>query len=270
VDLALVRVALGGAVLLGALAIQRQALPRGRRVWRRLAVVALFGNAAPFTLLAYGETHISSVLAGLWNATTPLCVLMVATLMLPHDRPTRARVAGLVAGFAGVLVVLGPWRHLGGGDLAGQLMVFGASACYGISFPYTRRFLAGEPYSGTALSAGQLTCATLELAVVTIFVGAAPGHVGLDAAASLLALGALGTGLAYILNYTVIREAGAQTASTVTYFVPVLATLLGVTVLGEGVAWNQPAGAAIVLASVAVTEGVLPVRRRRAVGTLER
>lgn len=260
VDVALVRVGLGAAVLLGVLAAGRRALPRGRRVWWHLAVVALFANAAPFALLAYGEQRISSVLAGLWNATTPLMVLMVATLMLPDERPTRRRVVGLLAGFAGVVVVLGPWRSPGGGQLAGQLMCLGAAACYGVGFPYTRRFLAGRSETGTALSAGQLLCATAQLAVATIFVGGAPQHLSAGAGASLAALGALGTGFAYVLNYAVVRRAGATTASTVTYLVPLVSTALGVLLLAEGVVWNEPVGAAVVLAGVAFSQG--PMRRR--------
>jgi drug/metabolite transporter (DMT)-like permease len=130
-------------------------------------------------------------------------------------------------------------------------MCLGAATCYGFAFPYTRRFLAGRPESGTALSAGQLLCATAQLAVLTVFVGGAPRGLGLDAAGSLLALGALGTGLAYILNYAIVRAAGATTAATVTYLVPVVSTALGVIVLGEGVTWNEPLGAAIALSAVA-------------------
>jgi drug/metabolite transporter (DMT)-like permease len=253
VDVALGRVALGAGVLLAALAAGRSRLPRGRAAWGHLALVGLIGNAVPFTLFAYGETRISSVLAGLWNATTPLLVLLVATFMLPDERASRRRVAGLLVGFAGVVVVLAPWRGLGGSELLGQLMCLGAAACYGFAFPYTRRFIAWRPDSGTALSAGQLLCATAWLAAATVFVGGAPDGVSLAAALSLLALGALGTGLAYILNYAIVRAAGATTAATVTYLVPIVSTALGVAVLGESVAWNEPVGAAVALLAVAFT-----------------
>jgi drug/metabolite transporter (DMT)-like permease len=264
VDVAFGRVALGAIVLLVALAVRRERLPAGRDVWAHLFVIALFGNSIPFLLLAEGETRISSVLAGIWNATTPLLTLVVATFMLPDERPTPRRVAGLVAGFAGVLIVLGPWRSVGGGELAGQLMCLGAAACYGFAFPYTRRFVAARPDSGTALSAGQLIWSAVQLGIATVFVGAAPGSLSLDPILAMLALGALGTGLAYILNYAVVRLAGATTASTVTYLVPIVSTALGILVLGEHLEWNQPVGAAVVLASVAFSEGLLGRRRRRA------
>jgi drug/metabolite transporter (DMT)-like permease len=262
VDVAFVRVALGASVLLVALAIRRQRLPAGRAVWGHLFVIALFGNSIPFLLLAEGETRISSVLAGIWNATTPLLTLVVATFMLPDERPTGRRVAGLLAGFAGVLVVLGPWRSVGGGELTGQLMCLGAAACYGLAFPYTRRFVAGRPDSGMALSAGQLIWSSVQLGAVTAFVGGAPHDVSLDPVLAMLALGVLGTGFAYILNYSIVRMAGATTASTVTYLVPIVSTALGIAILGEHLVWNQPVGAALVLASVAYSEGLLGPRRR--------
>jgi drug/metabolite transporter (DMT)-like permease len=112
-----------------------------------------------------------------------------------------------------------------------------------------------------ALSAGQLLWSTAQLGLVTVFVGGAPRHLTLDPVLAMLALGVLGTGAAYILNYAVVRLAGATTASTVTYLVPVVATALGIAVLGEHLVWNQPVGAAVVLASVAFSEG-LTARRR--------
>jgi drug/metabolite transporter (DMT)-like permease len=270
---ALVRCALGAAVLLGVLALRREPLPRERHVWGHLAVVALLGNALPFTLFAAGEQHISSVLAGLWNATTPLLTLVVVTVALPEERPTPARVAGLLVGFAGVVVVLGPWRGLGGGELAGQLLCLGATAGYALAFPYLRRTLSGRPESAVAMSAGQLLCATLLMTVAAPF-SAAPTALHLDTVGAMVGLGALGTGLAYVLNFTVIRRAGATIATTVTYVIPLFSTALGIVVLGERPSWNQAAGAVLVLAGVACTqlrpgslpsrEGISRDRRRRA------
>jgi drug/metabolite transporter (DMT)-like permease len=262
-DVAFVRLAIGAIVLWIALGLRREAPPRGWKTWGHLFVVGAIGNAIPFSLLAFAVTHISSVLTGIWNATTPLMTMVVAMAVLPDERPTPRRLAGLLGGFFGVVVVLGPWRHLGGGELAGQLMVFGAATCYGIAFPYTRRYLAGRPESGISLSTGQLSCAALQCGVFTIWVGASPTGLSATAALSLLALGALGTGLAYILNYALLRQASATTASTVTYLVPLWATLLGVLVLSEPLTWNEPVGALIVLGSVAASQGLLGAARRR-------
>jgi len=205
--IALARCALGAAVLVAVLAVRRERLPRSPRVWGHLAVVALLANAMPFTLFAAAEQHISSVLAGLWNATTPLLTLAVVVVALPEERPTATRVGGLLIGFGGVAVVLGPWQGLGGAQLAGQLMCLGATAGYGLAFPYLRRTLSARPESALAMSAGQLLCATAMLAAAAPLAGPVSG-VGVDTAGSMLALGALGTGLAYVLNFTIIRRAG--------------------------------------------------------------
>jgi drug/metabolite transporter (DMT)-like permease len=250
---ALTRCTLGATVLLAVLALRREALPREPRVWAHLGVVALLANAGPFTLFAAAEQHISSVLAGLWNATTPLFTLAVVTVALPEERPTASRVGGLLVGFLGVVVVLGPWRAAGGGELAGQLMCLGATLGYGLAFPYLRRTLSGRPESALSLSAGQLLCATGMLAVVAPF-GGGPSGLHLDTVGALLGLGVLGTGLAYVLNFTIIRRAGATIASTVTYVIPLFSTALGILVLGERPTWNQALGALLVLAGVACSQ----------------
>lgn len=261
---ALGRVALGAVALLPLLALRRERLPRDPRLWGHLAVVALVYNAVPFVLFAYGETKVSSVLAGLYNGATPLLVLLVSLAVLPEERPTRERVLGLAVGFCGVVVVLGPWRGLAGGELLGHLACLGAAACYGLAFPYTRRHLAGRAESGVSLTAAQLLCATAELAVLVPCTGGVP-DLGVSAGVglALLGLGALGTGVAYVLNYAIIRAAGAGTASTVTYLIPVFSTALGVLALGEALGWNEPAGALVVLGGIAISQG--RVRRRAAV-----
>jgi drug/metabolite transporter (DMT)-like permease len=114
-----------------------------------------------------------------------------------------------------------------------------------------------------ALSAGQLIWSSIQLGVATAFIGGAPSDVSLDPVLAMLALGVLGTGFAYILNYAVVRLAGATTASTVTYLVPLVSTALGIAVLNEQLRWNEPVGAAVVLASVAFSEGLLLRGRRR-------
>ena len=258
------RVAAGALTLLLVLALLRHRLPRDPRVWGHLAVVATIGVALPFTLFGYGEERISSVLAGIWNATTPLMALPMAVLAFRTETMTARRAVGLGMGFAGVLVILGVWQGAGGSGLIGQLMCFGAALCYGFAIPYQRRFLAGRPESGVALAAGQLLVATVLLAIVAPLVAGAPpapSTLSGEVIASVLALGALGTGIAFALNFRVIRLAGATTSASVTYLIPIFATLIGVTVLGEKIAWYQPVGAAIVLLGVAVSQGVR-LRRR--------
>jgi drug/metabolite transporter (DMT)-like permease len=248
------RVSLGAATLVTLAITKRERLSFDRATWFHLIVVAALFNAVPFTLFAFGEKHVSSIVAGLWNATAPLWVIVFALLAFPEEHPDTARVVGLTVGFVGVVVLLGPWRGLGGSELQGQLACAGAGVCYGLAWLYTRRYLAGRQTSGMVLSAGQLLCATALLAPAVAFAAPPTSHIGADGLASILVLGVLGTGVAYLFNYAIIRAAGATTAATVTYVVPLFSTLLGVIVLGEGLSWNQPAGAAILLAGIAVSQ----------------
>jgi drug/metabolite transporter (DMT)-like permease len=266
-QLAFGRIAVGGLSLIVAAVFTRQRFPRDPHLWRHLAVIAVLMNTVPFSLFAYGEQHVSSIVAGIWNGTTPLFVLLFSIAMLPSEQPSRQRVVGLLTGFAGVLLVLGPWHSQESGELIGHIACMGAAVCYGIGFPYARRFLTDRPESVVVLSAGQLACATVQMAVLLALAGqGGPDGVSLQTTGAILALGVLGTGLAYPLNYAVVRAAGAGTASTVTYVVPLFSTVLGVVVLGEALSWNEPVGAVVVLAGVAISQGRIPrrlaVRRR--------
>jgi drug/metabolite transporter (DMT)-like permease len=238
-------------------------------VWLHLNLVSAFGVVLPFTLFGYGEERISSVLAGIWNAATPLVVLPVAALVFRTERLTGRKTVGVLLGFLGVVVVLGVWEGVGGAQLTGQLMCFGAAACYGVAIPYQKKYLAGEPLSGLSLTAAQLLVATAQIAIVAPLVGGMPPAVGdlsWKAIGSVLAIGVLGTGLAFVINLRNVRLAGASAASMVTYIVPLFAVAIGMIVLDEGLAWYQPVGALVVLIGVAVSQGVLrrPVPRKEA------
>jgi drug/metabolite transporter (DMT)-like permease len=257
---ALGRVGFGTVTILVVLLATRSRLPRSGRVWGHLTVVGLIGVALPFTLFGYGEQRVSSILAGIWNATMPLVVLPMAVYAFRTERMTARRVVGLLLGFAGVLVVLGVWRGVGGTELTGQLLCFGAAVCYGVAIPYQRRFLAAEPAAAVTIPAGQLLVATVLLAAVAPVVAGPPPAMStlpVEVIGSVLALGVLGTGLAFVLNFRVIRVAGASASASITYLLPLVATLLGVLILGERLSWHAPVGAAVVLAGVAISQGVL-------------
>lgn len=251
---ALGRMLAGTATLAVILGVRRERLPSGWRTWGHLAVAGLLLNAVPFSLIAYGEQYVSSVVAGIWNATTPLFTLPVAVALIVEERFTRQRAIGLLIGFGGVLIVLGIWHGPGFTSIEGNLLCMGSAVSYGFGFPYARRFLAGRPDSPLGLAAGQLICGTVALAIVTPFLTTAPGTLTAGVLASVLALGALGTGIAYILNYSIIRDAGATIASTVTYIIPIFSTLAGVIFLAERLTWYQPLGAVVILFGAAIAQ----------------
>ena len=254
---ALDRIALGAVTLLVLLAVTRVRLPRDIRVWAHLAVVGAFGAALPFTLFSYGEERVSSVLAGIWNATVPLVALPMAVLVFRAESMSRRRAIGLGLGFLGVLTILGVWRGTGDADLVGQLMCLGAALSYGVAIPYQKRFLTGRPEPGTSLAAGQLIMAAVQLSIVASLVAGPPPlpwTLSLPVIASIVGLGAFGTGIAFALSFRVLKLAGVSTATSVTYVIPIWATLMGVLVLKEELSWYQPVGAAIVLLGVAISQ----------------
>lgn len=264
---ALGRMLFGTATLLVVLGLRREALPRGWRVWGHLAVAGLFANAIPFTLFAYGELHVSAVLAGIWNATTPLVTVPAALLLLPGEYLGRQRIAGLGVGFLGALVVLGVWNGVGGGALGGDLECLGAAACYGVAFPYMSRFLSDTGWAPLSLAAGQLICATVELLLPAGWLHPVPSHLPVRVLLSVAILGALGTGIAYVINYMVIAAAGATVASTVTYVIPLFSTLAGVALLGEKLTWSEPVGAVVILFGATLTQRRWRRRRRAPVAS---
>ncbi|GAA1011011.1 DMT family transporter [Streptomyces thermogriseus] len=248
------RLVFGTAVLAAAMAVKRERLPRGARTWGHLAVAGFFLNALPFSLFAYAELTIPSTLAGICNATSPLWGMVLSLVALSEDRPTRLRVAGLGIGFLGVLTVLGAWQGFHGLDAGGTAMALLASLSYPVGWIYVRRTLAGSSASHLSLTGGQLLLATLQLAVVTPLFTSAPDRLSVVPLLAVVTLGALGTGVAMLVQYGLVAEVGPTTAQMVTYFIPVVATAAGVAVLGERLTWSTPVGAAIVLVGAALTQ----------------
>jgi drug/metabolite transporter (DMT)-like permease len=264
VQVAFGRLAIGALTLLVIARVTGTSLPRRRETWRHLAVAALLFCSIPFVLFAWGETHASSILAGLINACTPLATLVVVLAAFPEEHPTRERVAGLAIGFAGVLVLIGVWEGLAGGELLGILACVGAISCYGIAFPYSRRHLARTGDGPVGIATGQVTLAALFLLPVVVLEAALGGggvKLPISAATTvgMLALGGLGTGVAYVLNTRIVMAAGGTVASSVTYVTPLVAVAAGFLLLGEPLSWHQPVGGAIVLLGVAVSQGRLRV-----------
>src|SRR6478672_93411 len=270
------RIYAGTATLLALLAATGGRLPRERRTWGHLTVSGIFLTAMPFSLFALGEERVSSALAGIGNATTPIAALFFALLLLPSDRLSPRKLAAVLIGFAGVVVITQPWESSGRPDLLGFGMTLVAGACYGLGWTYNRRFLGNADLGGLSMQTALLVVGSVLMAPVLLVwwalhrdTYAAPwsGHADpsgggwLTPLLCVLVLGVVGTGLAYMLQFDVVRGAGATVSTTVTYLIPVVSVVLGVLVLDEHLAWPQLLGAAIVLVSAVVVG--LPARRRR-------
>ncbi|WDZ92590.1 DMT family transporter [Nocardiopsis sp. HUAS JQ3] len=265
-QLTLGRMATGALPLLVVLLLRGGRLPRSPRLWGHMFVAALLLNTVPFTLFGFAAQLIPSALMGIVNASTPLFGVVFSMLLLSDERPDRDRVLGLGIGFLGVLTVFGVWRSLGevavsdGDAVLGMLFVVGATVCYGIGTPYLRRFVAGSSHGALELSTLQLLLGSVPLVVLVPLFTEMPTGVTWQVVAAVSTLGVFGTGVAYILQYAVVREAGATVATTVTYVAPVVAIAAGVVLLGETLSWNQPLGAVVIILGAALCQGVIRTR----------
>lgn len=260
-QLVLSRLLLGAGVLLVLARLRHAQLPRLGGVWAHVAAAALLGNVAPFLLLSYGEQTTGAGMAGVLVGSTPLLTLAVATATLPTERATTRKATGLLVGFLGVVLVIGPWRDAGG-SLGGQLACLGAALSYACGFVYVRRFLSPLGLRPLSLAAAQLLAATLLQAPLTPLLGWRAPDLTAEVGVSILLLGLLSTGLAYVLYFRLIGDVGATTASAVNYVVPVFAVLVSVAWLGEPVTWNLLVGGLLALAGVGYAENRLRRLRR--------
>lgn len=252
-QLVLSRLVLGALLLIGIALISKVALPRTAEVWGHYGGAALFGNVIPFLLLSYGEKTTGAGIAGVLIGGTPLLTLTVAAIALPGERATPRKIVGLVAGFVGVVVVIGPWGDRLG-SFGGQMACLGAALSYAVGFVYVRKFLSPRGIPPLAGAASQLIAAAVIQAAVTPFLEwDTPDFTG-RVTAAIITLGVLSTGLAYILYFRLINDVGAVTASAVNYVVPVAAVIVGVIVLDEPVTWNLIVGGLVVLVGMAYAE----------------
>jgi drug/metabolite transporter (DMT)-like permease len=189
---------------------------------------------------------------------------VVVLLAFREEHVTRDRIAGLAIGFGGVLIVIGVWEGLGTGDVLGIAACVAAVCCYGVAYPYMRRYLADLPEGPISLATGQVSIGALVLLPIAAL-ASGPGTAATpNAVLAMVGLGVLGSGVAFAMSYRIIAVAGSTTASTVTYLTPLVAVVVGTVFLAEPITWHEPVGALVVLLGVAVSQGRVRVRRRRA------
>lgn len=251
------RVAVGGALLYVAVRATGAAMPRDGASWRAYFVMGFLNNVVPFSLIAWAQSHVASGLAAILNATTPLFAVVFAHYLTGDERMTAGRVGGLIVGFIGVVVMIGP-DALGGmsTDLLAELALLLASVFYAVSPIYARRF--GRAGHAPIVSAtGQFAAATVmmvPLAVVIDRPWALPMP-GVNVWAALIALAVLSSAVAYIIYYRLLKTAGAVNLLLVTFLVPVSAILLGAVFLHERLAVADFAGMALIALGLAGIDG---------------
>ncbi|MEV0115737.1 DMT family transporter [Streptomyces sp. NPDC050844] len=252
VQVTLVRCALGTLTLMVLLLGGRRRLPRGGATWRHIVVAAFFCNALPFGLFSVGEQTVDSGVAGVLNATTPLWSVLIG-LAIGTERGLRpVRLAGLLLGFAGVLLIFAPWQQSGLASW-GALAIVGAAGSYAVGFAYMGQHLVGKGIPTISLSTAQLLAATGLTTLMVPVGGLETVHVHPKALIAVVVLGIFATGITFHLTYRIIADEGATNAATVGYLLPVVSVGLGAVVLDEAFSLRVAAGMVVVLVGVGMT-----------------
>ncbi|MCR8726336.1 DMT family transporter [Frigidibacter sp. ROC022] len=257
--LTIVAIRVGGAALVLWIYVLAMGIrvPRGVGLWASLAVMGLFNNVLPFSLITWGERHIASGLASILNASTAIFGVLVAAAVLSDEQLTRRKVLGVALGFAGVATATG-LEALSQLDLRSlaQLAVILASFCYAISGAWARVRLTG--IAPEAAAAGMLTCSALIMVPATLLIDGVPTlDYSMPAVAALAYLAVFASAVAYMIFYRLLARIGAANTSVVTLLVAPIAIVLGAVVLGETLRPAAYAGFALLSLGLLVLDGRL-------------
>lgn len=258
------RVGIAALVLNVAVLAMGLRMPSDRRAWVAFFSMGFLNNLMPFSLIVWGQTHIASGLASILNATTPLCTVMVAHFLTSDEKMNAGRLAGVVIGFTGVVLMIGPEALKGlGVDVFAQLAVLGAAIAYAFAGVFGRRFRR-MGMAPLITATGQVTASTLMLVPVALVVDR-PWTLPMPTAeiwGAIVGLALLSTALAYILYFRILATAGATNLLLVTFLIPISAILLGATLLGERLAPEHFAGMVLIGLGLAAIDG-RPLARLR-------
>lgn len=254
------RVLIAAGALLVWTVVQRKAPSLKRLGWQYL-VLGLLASALPFTLIAWAELKLSASTAAILNAATPLMAALTGALFL-GERFGPRRLAGLVLGFVGVILVVG-WTGLtlGASAILPTLASLGACLCYAIGGVWTKRAFGGE--SAVGLATGQQIGAVIAFLPLLPFV-APPTSVELGAIWALVALALASTAVAYLIYFVIMDRNGPTKTLTVTFLVPLFSSVWGGLFLGESVGWGAGAGLVLILGSLLLVNEVTLFRRKAA------
>ena len=241
---------------------QGQPMPMSGSLWLRFLLLGFLNCSLPFVLIAWGETRISSGLASILNATTPIFMVAVAHWGTEDEKLSAGKAVGIALGILGVIVLVGPGVLGGGGAIWGELAVIVASCSYGFGGVYSRRFRDLSPLQAAT---GQMTGATILLIPLSLLLDRPWTLAGpdLDVWAAWLAIALVNTALAYVVYYRMVATVGVTYISLVTFLIPVIALFLGAAFLDERVSLQALAGMAIIALGMAATDERLFARLKR-------
>lgn len=258
------RLILGGLTLGLFVALRRDPLPRSLMIWMHMTVLALSFCVVPFLLFSWAQQYVTSGLASIYNATTPIMTAIMAWAVFRVEKLKPMQIAGVIVGILGVMVIIAPWQGLDfSQSLVAQLAILGATACYGFSLAYMRRFVSNTGMSALVFSFLNIGIGAVIMGLLTPFIALTPVRLDIWVIGSVILLGCLGTGIAYIWNQNTLRAWGPTRASTVTYITPIVGVALGILILGEELHWNEPVGALVVFVGILLAQNRLSGLKRK-------
>ena len=246
-----VRVALAALALALIVPLRRDA------PWPAYFAMGFLNNALPFSLIFWGQTEIASGLASILNATTPLFTLVVAHFLTADEKIDRIKIAALLTGLLGVVVLIGPAALIGGAAPWAEAACLAAALSYAFAGVYGRRFRR-MGIAPTEAAAGQVTASAVLILPIMLIVDQPwllPAPPSLTVCLALIGLALLSTALAYVLYFRILEAAGATNLLLVTFLIPVTAILLGALVLGERLEPRHFAGMALIGVGLALIDG---------------
>ena len=256
------RMSFGAIALFVLIKLAKQRIPLTGKAILHTFVAGMVMSAFPFTLFAYAELHVSSGLAGMVNAATPVMTVLAIMIAFRDQKPTRVQIIGLSVGIIGTLVLLGVWQGFGTNDPLAIGALILATMFYGFGSPYIRKFVSPLGLPNQVAVFMQLTSASIVTLPVCLFTGplltGTPDWVSIG---SIVTLGVVGTGIAYVFYYRIIDAAGSTIASSVTIVQPVVAVILGMLLLQETLNWFEVVGGLVIILGAMIAQGRIKFTR---------
>ena len=233
IEVTFLRSFIGFLVLLIWCGIKSIKVPKISKIWIHLGVLSLLLNTLPNFFFAFAETHVSSTLAGLVNATTPIFTILLVSLIIRNESLSKQQVIGVIIGFVGILFLIQIWKGAQSDSVSALLALFAAILCFAISYPYINTFLKQGSDRSEALIVIQLGISSVSVLPFVILNQEISPSLHLASLTSVIALGTFASGIAYVWNIEVTRNLGSALSSSVSYLIPAIALISGYIFIGE-------------------------------------
>ncbi|HWA18208.1 MAG TPA: DMT family transporter [Devosia sp.] len=255
------RVTVGALICWVYVLAMRKPFPSDPKVYAQLVALGILNYAIPFALFPYAEEHVASSIIGVVNGMTPMTTVIVSQLWPGGEKATWNKVAGVVIGFAGAVLLASPSFGSGSAEIVALLAALAATLCYALTLNYARRF---KSIDSAAVATSSLTAAAILMVPIALFFSGTPVITRIETWGALFGIGVFSTSFSFLLVYWLLPRVGATNLSLNTFITPISAILLGVLVLHESFAPVQIVGIAVIFLGLVVIDGRLVRGLRRA------